>query len=211
MGIESKKIVLIGYSGHSLVVADLLQLQGYDVYGYCDKTQKVYNPLSLKYLGAESEIDSTTLEGTSVFPSIGDNFIREKVFISLLERNAHFVNAIHPKAIVSASVKLGTAVMIAGGATINPFSKIGNGAICNTNSSIDHECTIGNFTHIGPGANICGNVTIGERTFIGAGAIVKQGIRIGADCIIGAGAVVLKDVENGSKLVGNPARNIASK
>jgi acetyltransferase-like isoleucine patch superfamily enzyme len=47
---------------------------------------------------------------------------------------------------------------------------------------------------------------VGDRTFIGANAVIKQGVVIGDDVIIGAGSVVINNVENNSKLVGNPGR-----
>jgi acetyltransferase-like isoleucine patch superfamily enzyme len=46
------------------------------------------------------------------------------------------------------------------------------------------------------------------KQFIGANAVIKQGLVIGDDVIIGAGSVVLHNVENNSKLVGNPGRLI---
>ena len=58
------------------------------------------------------------------------------------------INAIHPSAVISASVKMGNGVMIAANATLNPMVEIGNGVICNTSSSIDHECIIGDFSSI---------------------------------------------------------------
>ena len=42
---------------------------------------------------------------------------------------------------------------------------------------------------------------------IGSGAVILP-VRIGKGSIIGAGAVVVKDVDPGSIMVGNPARNI---
>jgi acetyltransferase-like isoleucine patch superfamily enzyme len=43
---------------------------------------------------------------------------------------------------------------------------------------------------------------------IGAGAIVLPGVTIGEGALVGAGAVVTKDVQPGSVVVGNPAREL---
>jgi len=43
---------------------------------------------------------------------------------------------------------------------------------------------------------------------IGAGAVILPGITIGAGAMVGAGAVVTKDVEEGSLVMGNPARHV---
>ena len=43
---------------------------------------------------------------------------------------------------------------------------------------------------------------------IGAGAIIRAGVVIGENAIIGMGSVVLNDVLAGTKVIGNPAREI---
>ena len=48
---------------------------------------------------------------------------------------------------------------------------------------------------------------IEDNVRIGSGAVILP-VRIGKGSIIGAGAVVIKDVDPGSIMVGNPARNI---
>lgn len=51
-------------------------------------------------------------------------------------------------------------------------------------------------------------VFIGDNTHIGAGAIILPGVCVGANCIVGAGSVVTKNIDSGSVVVGNPAREI---
>ncbi len=206
-----KKIILIGYSGHSYVVADILSIMKLDANFYCDSEEKLNNPFQLTYLGKEADFLASNLylnnrDNWQTFVGIGDNNIREKVFNLLVDKNAHIINAIHPKTIIAASAIFGKGVMIAANTTINPLCKIGNGVICNTSSSIDHECIIDDFAHIAPGAVLCGNVKIGKRTFIGANAVIKQGISICNDVKIGAGACVVKNITEPGIYIGNPAK-----
>ena len=51
-------------------------------------------------------------------------------------------------------------------------------------------------------------MTIGELTFIGANSTIIQGKRIGKKCTIGAGTVVIRDIDDNSKVVGNPGKII---
>ncbi len=51
-------------------------------------------------------------------------------------------------------------------------------------------------------------VVINRNSFIGAGAIILPGTNIGENCIIGAGAVVKGIIENGSIMIGNPAKKL---
>lgn len=202
-----KPVAIVGYSGHSFVVIDILLSAGRLVTAYCDQEAKQLNPYHLEYLGKESEVIHR-LKDFDFFACVGHNGIREKIHTQLSQFLGNPINAIHPSAIISASVKMGDGVMIAANATLNPLVEIGQGVICNTSSSIDHECIIGDFSHVAPGAVLCGNVTVGKKTFIGANSVVKQGIKIGDNVTIGAGSVVLKDIPDNYTVIGNPAKQL---
>ncbi len=201
-------MIIIGYSGHAFVVCGIIKAAGKQVTGYCDKEEKTYNPLDLKYFGNEHSNQAlAAMKVHGGFIAIGINSIRNGIYEELIAKNIHFVNAIHPSAVIDAMVAIadGT-VMIAANVTINPLAKIGIGAICNTGCIIEHECVVGDFAHIGPGAVLCGNVKVGKQSFIGANAVIRQGIMIGANATIGAGSVVVKDVPDNATVVGVPAR-----
>ena len=204
-----KKIVLIGYSGHALVAAEVLLQLGYSIYGYMDKSKLLNNPLSIPYLGFEGNKDDLLkIKDIPTFPAIGDNTIRRKVFKLLTSNNIEQPNAISPKANLSSICSIGIATLICQGASINPFAKIGKAVIVNTGAIIEHECIIGDFSHIAPGAVLTGNVKIGEGSFIGANSVIKQGVCIGKNSTIGAGSVVLSDIEDNQVWVGNPAKRL---
>jgi sugar O-acyltransferase (sialic acid O-acetyltransferase NeuD family) len=205
----AKGVVLIGYSGHSFVVADIFEKSDFKLLGYCDSIQKEVNPFALEYLGSESSPQAIAiLKKNDFFISIGSNHIRSKVYSNLKYENIEPINAIHHSSVISSKVEIGKGVMIAANVIINALAEIKTGAICNTGCIIEHECRIGNFAHIAPGTVLAGNVTVGDRSFIGANSVVKQGITIGKDVTVGAGAVILKDIPNGAIVVGNPGKII---
>jgi sugar O-acyltransferase (sialic acid O-acetyltransferase NeuD family) len=210
--LPNKPVAVIGYSGHGFVAVDILLCGGARVVAYCDREKKTIDPFSLQYLGPETDASAMEwLRHNNYFIAVGDNRIREKIYRQLTQTLSTPVNAIHPSAVISPSVKLEDGIMIAAGAVINPLAHIGKGAICNTSSSIDHECVVGDFAHIGPGAILCGNVKVGDRTFVGAGSVVRQGITIGNDVMIGMGCVVVKDVPDGMIVIGNPQKELSKK
>lgn len=51
-------------------------------------------------------------------------------------------------------------------------------------------------------------VVIGEDCFIGCNALILKGTTLGRGCVVGAGAVVSGTFEDGSVIVGNPAKTI---
>jgi len=204
----SHKVVLLGYSGHGYIAADIFEASHIDILGYCEVKEKEENPYDLLYLGDErSDKAVEYLKKYDHFISIGDNLVRRKISEATRKiSNKSAINAIHPRSVLSKKINLGHGVMIGPSAVINSMSTIGNGVICNTNTVIEHECNLGNFSHIAPGTVLCGNVTVGNNTFVGAGSVVRQGIIIGNNVIIGAGTTVVKNIPDNTTVIGNPAR-----
>lgn len=207
--LESKKIYLLGYSGHALVVIDVALCNNFTIGGYFDRVEFNKNPHNLEYFGSEILIDVKSIVNSDfIFPAIGDNRIRKKV-ISYIEKNQlNQVKLVHTNAFVSSFSTVDLSTIIAPNVTVNSLAKIGKGCIINSGAIIEHECEIGDFSHVAPGCVLAGSVTVGKEVFIGMNASIKQGVKIGDNVIIGAGAVVINNIPNGETWVGNPARKI---
>lgn len=206
-----KDVIIIGYSGHALVVCDVFKSAGKQIVGYCDQVEAKANPYSLPYFGEETSSNGLEkLRNNEWFISIGNNQIRKRIFEELIgiQHLKKPVNAIHQTACIGSIAKIGRAVMIGANVTVNSQTQIQDGVILNTASIIEHECQIGNFSHIGPGAVLAGDVKVGAQSFIGANSVVKQGVTIGANVIVGAGSVIIKDIPDNAIVVGNPGRII---
>jgi acetyltransferase EpsM len=203
------KVILIGYSGHGLVVADTAIENELNLMGYTEHTHIENNPFQLKFLGNESEKDFFEKnKDVKYIMGIGDNKLREKIYNLIVSKDASALTLISQFATISNTVVIGNGTFVNRNVSINAFVKIGNNVILNTACVIDHNCEIDDSVHIAPGAVLAGNVYIGERTFIGANCVIKQGVKIGKDVIVGAGTVVLSDIADGKKIVGNPSRFI---
>lgn len=204
--LDKPSVILVGYSGHAFVVCDSALENGWHVEGYLEQKPKLLNPFDLNYLGFEGELDS--FEGKKLLLGMGDNNIRQRIYLELKGKGASFPVLLDGSAFVSDKAQLGSGTFVARGATINVLSGIGFGCIVNTGACVDHECQLGDFVHVAPNAVLCGGVKVGSRTFIGANSVVKEGIEIGDDVVIGAGSVVLVDVPSGQKIVGNPGKEM---
>jgi sugar O-acyltransferase (sialic acid O-acetyltransferase NeuD family) len=131
---------------------------------------------------------------------------RLELMYLLQARGLKMLTIIHRTAFVATDALVGEGCQIMAQAAVCTHVRLGSGVIVNTAASVDHDCIIGNGAHIAPGARLAGEVTVGERAFIGMGSIVLPRIHIGEGAIVGAGAVVTKNVQQGTTVIGNPAR-----
>ena len=201
----NKKIVIIGYSGHSYGCIEVAIKQGFSIVGYHDVLENISNPYNLKYLGHEDTIELNN----KAFITLGDNILRRKIYEKLHLKDISLNTIlVHPDSTISKTSLIEEQTFISAGVIINPQVKIGVGCIINTGAIIEHDCSIGKFSHIAPGAVLAGNVSLGNGCMIGANAVIKQGVKIGDNVIVGAGAVVLKDINSNNTFVGNPAKQI---
>lgn len=201
------KLIIIGAGGHGKVVANIATLNGYkEIYFLDDDTSKK-DIGKYQIIGTTKDIDRYKNE-YDFFIAIGNNQIRKKISMLLLDNNIKPVSLIHPSAVIDDTVQIGYGVVIMANAVINANTMIGNSVIVNTASSIDHDCIINDYVHISPGVHIAGNVHIGEETWLCIGSIIINNITIGANIIVGAGGVVIYDINENGTFVGCPIRRI---
>ena len=205
----SKKLVIIGASGHVKVVADIALRMGYEVIVFLDDNEKVQNCGRYPVVGTSQDI--MKYKQFDFIVAIGNTTVRQKIINELLAKGVHVCKLIHPSAIVAEDTSIDIGTVIMAGAVVNTGAKIGKGCIINTCSSVDHDCRIENFVHVAVGAHIAGTVHIGERTWIGAGATIRNNIDVTNDCIIGIGATVVGDIKEKGTYIGVPAKKMKNK
>ena len=202
----SKRLIILGASGHGKVAADIAMHRGYDEILFLDDNPEVKECLGWPVVGSISEADA--YQG-DFFVAIGNPKLRETLQNRLEGEGKPIVSLIHPAAVIGCDAVIGDGTVIMAGAVINPCAVIGRGCIINTCASVDHDCVIGDYVHVSVGAHVSGTVTIGARTWIGVGAAVKNNLTIAADCMIGAGAAVVRDIKETGTYIGIPARKAA--
>lgn len=207
-----ERLMLVGASGHGLVIADIVRRQRRDVIiGFLDSGKPVgAGPAGLPILGpGEAVAELAGQYGvTDVIVAVGHNDVRRRCVAMLLGKmpELRFATAIHHSAVVAEGVEIGEGTVVMAGAVINPGCRIGRHCIVNTGACLDHESVMGDFSSLAPGVVTGGNVLIGEGAAIGLGASIIHGISIGRETVIGAGAVVAKDIPANMVAMGVPAR-----
>jgi len=209
IGENSKKIRIYGAGGHSQVIREVLEENGYEVSKtFDDKPSGSHYASKNVTSGARGNLTDFPHQGDPVIIAVGINSERAEIAGFLKSK---FQRAIHKSAIIAPTVTVGEGTVVFAGAIIQPNTVIGKHVIINTGASVDHDNVIGDYAHVSPKAALCGHVEVGEGSHVGVGAVVIPKVKIGKWCTIGAGTVVLKDVPDYATVVGNPGKIIKIK
>ena len=119
-----------------------------------------------------------------------------------------FVQALHPKAVIASTARIGDGAIINAGAVIQPYARIGQGCMVHAGVVVEHDCEVGDYANLAPNVALAGSVHIGQGALLGIGSAVVQNINIGQGAVVGAGALVLKDVPAHTVVYGTPAKTI---
>ena len=203
---NSKRLIIIGASGHGKVVADIAEHCGYKDISFLDDSTSIRTCMGYPVVGTTKDIEK--FADTDFFVAVGNAKIRRMILRNIISEGKNVPTLIHPKAVIASNVTIGKGTVVMAGAVINPDSEIGEGCIVNTGATVDHDNQINNYIHVSVGSHLAGTVTIGQLTWIGAGAVVSNNINICGGCMIGAGAVVIKDINVSGTYAGVPARKI---
>lgn len=203
----SKRLVIIGASGHGKVIADIGEKNGYAEILFLDDNNAVTTCGHYSVAGASSV--AIRYSDCDFIVGIGNAETRKRIQEKLTEKGLHIVTLVHPNSVIAPDVSFGVGTVVMAGAIINPGSSVGDGCIINTGATIDHDNIIEDYVHVSVGSHLAGTVSIGTNTWIGAGAIVSNNVSICENCMIGAGAVVVSDITEPDIYIGVPARKKA--
>ena len=111
---------------------------------------------------------------------------------------------ISSRAQVADPERIGAHCFILEGATVQPFTTLGDDVFVWSGTHVGHHGRVGDHCFLSA-CCIAGNVTIGDHGFVGAGATVRDNVTIGERCVIGAGALVLGDCAADGVYMGQPS------
>lgn len=207
-----EKIVIVGAGGHARELLDLVEAinaegERYEVLGYLVDPEYAAAGTVIHdrpVLGGLDWLDRYAAEA-SVVCGIGYPHVRHGMVQRAAARGARFVSLVHPRALLTRRVELGSGVVIAAGCILTNQIRLGDHVQLNLSTTISHDCVLGAFASTGPGVHVAGSVVLEEGAYLSTGVSVIPGVRVGRWAVVGAGAAVVRDVPANAVAVGVPA------
>jgi sugar O-acyltransferase (sialic acid O-acetyltransferase NeuD family) len=213
-----QKLIILGTGGSAYDILDTVEAINaraptWELVGFLDDSLPVGSlHLELPILGGLR--DAGRIPSSLFVNAIGSDKsyrLRPEILATTgLDRN-RFATLVHPAASVSPRARLGCGVCahfgvnVAGGVIVGDHVSIYPGCI------VGHDAVIEDYVIVAPGAVISGFVHIERGSYIGARAVIRQHLQVGSQALVGMGAVVVRDVPAEVRVVGNPARTLASR
>ena len=203
------KLLIFPFNGNAIEAMDCIEGQ-YELIGFIDDVKEKQGPsaygVSVFDRSALDRFKDAKVLAVPGSPASYKN--RAEHIASLGISKDRFTTVVHPKATIGRHVQLGTNCLIMAGVVLTSNATIGDHVCILPNTVVHHDSVISDYTLIGCNVAIAGGTTIGSNCYIGSGTNVINGITIGEKTLVGLGSNVVKSIPPGSKIAGNPAKEI---
>lgn len=206
-------LIIIGGGGHARVVIEAARsmkrqwhVQGFVDPNQCAETQARMNVARLGDDAVLSQYPNAALVLGVGNTSVTD--LRRDIVARVGSADGRWATIVHQSAWVSPTATLGAGTVVLAGAVINSGAQLGEHCIVNSFVCVDHDAALGHYVHASHGSLVAGGAVVGDNSYLGMGSLIRDHITIGRDTLVGMGAVVTKGCENGSRLVGIPAKDM---
>jgi sugar O-acyltransferase (sialic acid O-acetyltransferase NeuD family) len=142
-------------------------------------------------------------------PAIGDTGHKLHTAEMMQSRGAHFVNLIHPSALIAPDTHLGIGIFMFLNSVVSAGARLHDFVTLNAFALVGHDALIGHGCTLSPGSMVMGNAKLGRGVLMGAHASLAPGYQVGDFATVGAGSAVLSSVPAGVTVLGVPARVIS--
>lgn len=210
-----QKVVILGAGNFGRETLDVFNAVNkvkptYDVLGFLDDNKEKHSKMlnGKPILCGIDWLENQDLEQIQAICGVGESHIRYKIIMKAEKTGVKFCNVIHPNAVMSDLIEMGTGTVITAGCILTCNITLKNHVHLNLDTTVGHDAVLEDFVTTAPGVHISGQVNIGEGTYLGTGAVTVDKLDIGEWAIIGAGAVVAKSLLGNVTAVGVPAKVI---
>lgn len=212
-----KNVAVFCAGPQTRVIIDMLQEQlEYKIVGIIDSVQPIGSVFyGHQVIGRQNEVKalSDTYDFQFGIVGLGDNYLREKVVLEILQQveSFNFINVISKFSYISPTSKIGVGNVIMPGVVVNSEAVIANHCVINTKSSLEHNCFMEDFSSLSAGVTTGGYFTLGRYSAVALGVTILDRITIGENVVVGSGSLVTKDLESHGLYYGSPAKRIRNR
>lgn len=185
-----EKILLVGAGGFGRVVLEHASAL-YDCAFLDDGDATVVDGTPV--IGKTSELAKFCGEYNLLLVTIGNNKLRERLYMEAAAIGYSFPNIIHPTAYISPYAHIGSGCVILNNAVLQNNAKCGDGCILNPGVELHHDSTIGSYCLIYTNSVVRSLTSVGDRVWIGSNATVSTSAIVPYDTIIEDGGVYLAE------------------
>ena len=165
-----EKLLLVGAGGFGRVVLE--HASGlYDCAFLDDGDAVVVDDVPV--IGKTSDVASFYPEYKLLLVTIGNNKLREQLYIEATSIGYSFPNIIHPSAYVSPHAHIGSGCVILNNAVVQNNARCGDGCILNPGVELHHDSSIGNYCLIYTNSVIRSLTTVGDRVWMGSNVTIS--------------------------------------
>ncbi len=194
------KIAIYGTGTFADYIAYCLsQHPDYQVQGFC--VEREFQPADSERQDGLRITDFESLEEVfppddhSLFISVGNNWVRERIFKEAKRKGYSLISYISPRATTHPDLIYGENVFVDDSTVIHPFVSIGDNTMM-LGSKVGHHCRIGSNVLLSA-CSLAGNVQVGDNSFVGMNSAVQQNTVIGRSNIIGMGSIIVHSTADG--------------
>lgn len=141
-------------------------------------------------VGAIQDLARLRKEYTHLVVTIGDNRLRERIYLQAEGLGFAFPNVVARTAYVSPFGRLGWGCILLNNAVVQNGAQIGNGVVLNAGVEAHHDCAIGDFALVYTNSVVRTGAKVGERTKIGSTATVGNFVQVPENAVIPDGAAI---------------------
>lgn len=138
--------------------------------------------------------------------AVGEPTARKMLFDKIKLAGYSLATLIDETAVISDTAQISEGCAISAYAIVSAEVVIKENCFVMFESIIGHHAFIESNCVICPKATVGGHSRVGAQTFLGLGSSMMQRVNIGNEAIVGMGSMVFRDVEDGTTVIGNPAR-----
>ena len=154
-------------------------------------------------------IDQHAIQNDDLFViGVGKPALRREIFLSLKERDAKFMNLIHPWTAICKSAVIGDGNIFQRGCTVFCNAVVGDGNYINGAANIAHDAQLGDFNFLAPYSIVLGGVRIGSCNHLGPHSVLLEHAVIGNGNLLAPGSTIYKGCKDNCRMAGNPALKI---